>query len=170
MLPLPGFEPEANLVLDAAGDELEGFTFLGVGIEPLRVPADTVFVGRDAPVEILWQAPSAAGPAKAYVALNIDNHGSSTARIECLSDDDGELSIGAELVAALMDQGTSGLPSLLLRRQTVDAVDVEPGCVEFMVASELVRSVEVEGVISCGSAEDCPDGQDCLPNLSCGTP
>lgn len=168
MLPHPGFEPEADLTLEAAGDEYSGFTLRGWGVHALAVPAATPEVRRDLPTEVRWTAPGVSGPAKLYLALNVDNHGSSAARIECLTEDDGELDIDAELTNQLLDRGLSGFPSLTLHRRTVDSTNIEPGCVEFVVGSQLVRDVEVEGLITCSTGDDCPDGQGCLPNLSCG--
>lgn len=168
MLPHPGFQPGSPITLDAAGGDYEPFTLYGTGIEALAVPVDSFMVNRDEPVTVTWTAASEAGPARMLLNLNLDNHGSSSARIECVTDDDGEHTIAASLISELMDQGLSGLPSLLLRRQTVDSTRISLGCVELRVVSELVLDVEVEGLISCTTADDCPDDQQCLPNLSCG--
>jgi hypothetical protein len=168
MLPHPGFEPGATLVLSAAGDEYSGFELSGWGVSPLSVPAALPEVRRDQPTEIRWTAPESAGVARVYLALNIDNHGSSAARIECLTDDDGELDIDASLTSQLLDRGLSGFPSLTLHRRTVDQTTIEPGCVEFVVGSELVIDVEVEGLTTCSTNDDCPSDQACQPNLSCG--
>jgi hypothetical protein len=168
MLPHPGFEPGATLVLSAAGDEYSGFELSGWGVSPLSVPAALPEVRRDLPTEIRWTAPESVGVARVYLALNIDNHGASAARIECLTDDDGELDIDAGLTSQLLDRGLSGFPSLTLHRRTVDQTTIEPGCVEFVVGSELVIDVDVEGLTTCSTNDDCPSDQTCQPNLSCG--
>jgi hypothetical protein len=167
-LPHPGFEPETELVLNAVGDTTSGFELYGWGVSPMSVPGALPQVRRDQPTQIRWDAPPDPGPAMVYVALHLDNHGSSSARVECLTVDDGELDIDASLGNQLVEQGLSGFPSLTLHRRTVDRTDIEPGCVEFVVGSELVIDVEVEGLVNCASNDDCPDDQQCLPNLSCG--
>ncbi len=168
MLPHPGLEPEASITLLASGDEYAAFTLHNIGIEPLRVAMDTPQVTDDQPVSVNWEAPASSAPARMILGLNLDNHGVSSARVECITDDDGSHDIPAELVTELMARGLSGFPSLSLKRQVADSTTAEPGCVQFSVTSELVIDVEVEGLITCSSDEECPDGQECLPNLSCG--
>ncbi len=168
MLPHPGLEPEASITLMASGDEYAAFTLHSIGIEPLAVSLDTPQVADEQPVSVNWEAPTSSAPARMILGLNLDNHGVSSARIECITDDDGSHDIPAELVTELMAQGLSGFPSLSLKRQVADSTTAEPGCVQFSVTSELVIDVEVEGLITCSSNEECPDGQECLPNLSCG--
>lgn len=168
MLPHPGVDAGSSVTLTATGDVVAGFSLLGVGIEPLAVPTTVPQVSPDQPVSVAWSAPASAGASRMVLALNLDNHGVSTARIECETDDDGSYDIPAPLVTELMGQGLSGFPSLTLRRQVADSTTLEPGCVQFSVVSELVMDVEVEGLVTCSSADDCPSEQECLPNLSCG--
>ncbi|MBC8069642.1 MAG: hypothetical protein IAG13_14995, partial [Deltaproteobacteria bacterium] len=50
----------------------------------------------------------------------------------------------------------------------VDSVDIEPGCVDFVVRSRDSVMVWVQGHTPCNSDPDCPKGQTCdVMNQTC---
>ena len=79
----------------------------------------------------------------------------------CRGEDSGRLEVPGELVARLIAAGASGYPQALLSRQSADAVDLPPGCVELVVASAVQKSVTVAGHTPCRTDGECPTGRRC---------
>jgi hypothetical protein len=161
-LPAAGFLPGADLRITTAGGDYAPFELRGWGVSALALgePIDVV-EGR--PTAIVWQPPTVAGPARVDVLLNINQHGSSKAWIECDFADTGSGEIPAALIDGLIAQGLSGYPTLTATRRSATSRDIEPGCVELLVTSEVSVDVDVEGIVSCATSANCPAGQTCLP-------
>jgi hypothetical protein len=114
-------------------------------------------------VRLGWEEPSAPAPARVYVELNINFHGSNGAKIECDFPDTGAAEIPATLVDDLFEQGLSGNPTLTAMRRSATSAEIEPGCVDMLVYSAVSTPVEVEGIVSCRTSSDCPPPQQCIP-------
>lgn len=174
-LPHPGFAEGDPIALAGAGIEgaesgidIPPFALRGEGVAALEVMGDTLPLDEGEDAALRWTPPAAEGPGQMHIELNIANHGGTPARIECITADDGEFAIPAVLVDRLLGLGASGFPSVALTRRTVDRADLPMGCVELRVQSTSVLDVAIEGLISCSFDEDCPDGQTCQPDLTCG--
>lgn len=161
-LPHPGFEPGADVRLSASGGDYAPFELRGWGIALLEVTSE-ITVTEGQPSLIRWTPPVEAGPAHVLATLDVNNHGSTEASIECDFPDTGEGEIPASLVDALIAQGTSGFPSISLTRRTASSASIEPGCVQFLVTSTLDLDVSLTGLTSCDTDAECPDGQTCKP-------
>jgi len=166
MLPHPATDVGANIVLSASGGTYE-FEIRGVGIAPIKVAEEPIRVAANQPVVVSWDAAAAGAPSRVVLNLNIDNHGSTAARIRCETADDGEAEIPASLVDALLEKGFSGYPTLAIRRQFSSTASIAPGCIELLVVSELVSDVQIDGLTSCGDNADCEAGQTCQEDLTC---
>jgi hypothetical protein len=160
-LPHPGFTDGANIQLHASGAAgLSPFSLAGRGIAAL-VPADRpLSLEVDHPFAIEWQ-PADSRPAAIELTVNIDQHGQTPATLVCRGEDSGRLEVPADLVGRLIAAGASGYPQALLSRQSADAVDLPPGCVELIVASGARKSLTVAGHTPCRSDEECPPGGHC---------
>jgi hypothetical protein len=167
-LPHPGFAAGAGIALDAGGGSLAPFRLLGWGVSPLAGAPAEIEVQPDAALALAWTAPVEAGPARVRLTLNVNGHGLVGQRLECEVDDDGAFTIPAALIGALIDDGVSGFPTLELSRASSDRVDLAPGCVDLRVESSRVIDVTIPGLISCNGDDDCPDGQTCRGDLTCG--
>ncbi|MDJ0761817.1 MAG: hypothetical protein QNJ97_02415 [Myxococcota bacterium] len=168
-LPHPGYAEGANITLDATGSEEDPFVLRGQGVGFLSILTESFYIKKDTPIEVAWALPAVPlGTARVRITLNLNNHGVSPKRIQCDTADTGSFSIPGDLITRLIDQGLSGFPTIGLSRHTADATQIAPGCVEFLVVSELSLPVEVEGVISCTDDGDCPQGQTCKDDLTCG--
>jgi hypothetical protein len=124
---------------------------------------------REQPVLLEW-APGTAG-ARILVEVDISHHGGQTGQIDCVADDGGSLEIASGLVTQLLDLGYAGFPSLKITRTRIGSTQTERGTVELRTASSHVLSIEIEGLTSCTEVDsdaECPEGQLCLPNRSCG--
>lgn len=164
-LPHPGFAPAADLRLSASGGDYQPFELRGWGIEPFQFTAETVDVSGGAPANLSWAPPTDAGPARVHAVLDVNNHGSSTTAIECDFPDTGSATIPASLIDALLARGASGFPTLGITRRTATSVDIEPGCVQLVVSSDILYTVDVNlaGLVSCNEDNPCPDGLTCRP-------
>lgn len=162
-LPHPGFAPGADLRVGSSGGDYAPFVLRGWGVSGLTLAPEPIAVSAGAPVALAWSPPSSAGPARLHVTLNINHHGSSNAWIECDFPDTGTAQIPAALVDGLMAKGRSGFPTLTASRRSATSVEIEPGCIDLLVVSEVPSGVDVDGIISCNTSAECPDGQSCLP-------
>lgn len=167
-IPHPGFAEGGLVTLSAPGDVLPGFALEGRGVAPLVVAQTEAALVRGQALGIDW-TPGANASARLRLVLDLAHHGGIAASVECEGvDDDGSFEIPARLIDALIDIGVAGFPTLTLTRRTADSVTITPGCVELSVEHEVVVPVVVPGVTSCVSDEECPDGQTCQFDLTCG--
>ncbi len=167
--PHPGFDTGAEITLSTSGsDALAAFSLRGWGVPKLETAQTPVMVSAGKAAVIDWTPPATDGPAKIYLTLNINHHGSTSEWITCETADTGHLEISATLIDQLVARGFSGWPTIEMRRQTADSTTTDVGCINFYVQSPVVLDVEVEGLVSCGDDSECPDGQTCRQDQSCG--
>lgn len=165
----PGFVEGAPITLSAAGaDPVVAFSLSGQGVLPLVPEGTEVALAAGSPVSLRWGSPAAGTAARVRIDLNIANHGGTPARIECVVPDTGAFDLPVGLTDQLLALGASGFPRVVLVRETVDSLVTAVGCVDFRVQSAAVLDVEIPGLISCSFDEDCPEGQICRPDLTCG--
>ncbi len=165
----PAFGPGDAITLEAAGGGVEAFTLQGAGIEPLDMISDAMPMEVGVPALLEWTPQADAGsPARVQLHVSIANHGGVPAFIACDVDDTGSYEIPALLVESLLAVGASGWPSVGITRQTVDSVDSALGCIQLAIVSEVVLPITIPGLVSCSVDDDCPDGQVCRVDLSCG--
>jgi hypothetical protein len=157
----PPAAPDAEIGLWTGGGVYAPFSLTGFGVEPLRFPGKGLRVVRGQPLPVEWTPPARPGAARIQIRLELARYAGIAARLRCDVPDTGSTAIPAALIDVLLDRGMSGFPEIGLTRRSVVSTTIEPGCVEFAVSSELVRDVEVEGVISCDDDTQCP-GQRCV--------
>lgn len=166
MLMHPAFSPGSAIALAASGGDYPAFTLRGAGVAMIEPSAATLVMRDGDPLTVAWAKDGAGG--RVRVELNIDQHGNTPVRLVCEAEDSGTLTIPAALVSQLIGFGISGFPSVQYYRQTVDSIELAPGCVEFVVRSHQQTLLAVEGHVPCDSPDDCPDGQVCdLPVQTC---
>ncbi len=163
-VPHPGFAPGADLLLSTSGGDYEPIELRGWGVSPFQMGPNPITVAGGAATSLEWGVPDEVGPARVHVSLNIDNHGSSEARIDCDFADTGSGQIPAALIEGLFAEGTSGGPTLQIARRTATSTQIPPGCVDLLVASSPTATgldVTVAGLITCDDSSPCPEGQTC---------
>ncbi len=165
--PFPGFDEGAEITLTADGGDFGAFRLSGTGVAPLTSTMSEVPVESGTASAISWEA-GGASDAEIRIKLTVNTHGGTTGWIECTTSDSGSFEIPAELVTSLMELGFSGFPRVALSRRTVESVDLSSGCVDFTVSSEITLPVSIPGLTSCSEDTDCPDGETCQEDLSCG--
>jgi hypothetical protein len=161
-LPHPGFSEGAEIVLRAAGGAYAPFELRGRGVSAMTISGDPIVVRPGEPLNIAWQPPvNPSSAQRVLLKLELNNHGSTPARLECTVEDTGSFAVPAEILSELIAIEVSGWPTLTIRRTTADSASIEPGCVEFNVMSEQALSIEVAGYASCNLDNPCPGGQTC---------
>ncbi len=166
-IPYPPFAPGDPIEL-YANRVGAGFSMIAHGVERLELLQDAVNLASGQTSSLSWTPPSSVVDSRVAVSVNIANHGGIPARIECYAEDDGTLDIDSSLVTGLLDVGFSGFPSVTMTRHSSDTTQLPEGCVQFVVQSEVVLPALIPGLISCSDDDDCPQGQSCLPDLTCG--
>ena len=142
----PLFADGALVSLEAeGGPTIAGFRLRGVGGPPLALGTDRWVLASGQPLEIAW-TPSGRGDLTVHVSMSVDQHGLTPSLLECDAADVGTLVVPAAMIDALLALGQSGIPSARIQRRTVDSIDVDPGCVDLVVAATVPSnelSVEV---------------------------
>jgi len=154
--------------LYAAGGETEAFALLTHGVDALSVDLDTLAIAPGEAAELSWTPTSGSADTRVEITLNIALHGGNPGILLCEAEDTGSFTIPAEAIDGLLALGFSGFPSVKLSRQEVDATDALGGCVEFQSTSSVTLPVSIPGLTSCSNDDDCPDGQACQYDLTCG--
>ena len=164
--PYPGFDEGAGLTLTATGGVFEPITLTGSGPGPVTGAQESVTVQEDTPVTLSWDAGGVADT-QMQVLLDVNVHGARTGWIVCDAPDSGDFEIPADLVTSLINLGLSGFPKLVLTRRSIDTAEVSSGCVELSVHAQTTLTVEIPGLLSCNTDEDCESGQVCEEDLVC---
>lgn len=171
-LSYPPFSDGAALSLSASGGDTAAFDIEGQGIAALEmITPEGVPFARDQAVVLEWVPGNAGTAARILVEVDISHHGGQTGQIDCDTSDSGSLEIDASLVTQLLDLNYAGFPELRVTRVATGSTVIDQGRVELRAVSSAVLPIEIEGLTSCmnvNSAEECPDGQVCLENRSCG--
>ncbi len=163
----PAFAPGDALGLAARGGP-DDIDLDAVGVHPLAPPTEVPRLERTQALSVNWSAPAGPSAAMVHLELNIANHGGTPAWIHCVVPDTGSHEIAAPLITQLLDLGFSGYPSLSVSRRTIDSTTISKGCVEFLAVHTMVSEVEIPGLVSCSDDAECPEGQTCRVDLTCG--
>lgn len=167
--PFPAFEPGAAIELSAQGAVFSAFTLHGWGVPPLTTSLTTVNVSKGSGVPLTWDT-TGVNPGQTEISMNfsVNVHGATTGWIECTVPDTGSFEIPATLVSDLIELGLSGFPRMYLARRSADSAQLSTGdCVDFEVSSEVKIELTVDGLVSCTTDTDCPDGQTCSAESAC---
>ncbi len=167
-LPHPAFDPSSAVTASSPGGDFDSFTLNARGTEAMQTTLSTVAIARGSGADVTWTPQSNGDDVRVEIELNIANHGGTPGRIECLVPDTGSFSIPVVLVDTLLNGTASGFPSLRLTRHGSGAALTGPGCVELRLQSEILLPVDIPGLISCSGPQDCPAGQTCQGDLTCG--
>lgn len=158
-LPHPAWDAGVEIELRAAGGDYEGFTMHGYGVEPIEPAGEDLVLDPEQSLTVEWIPGD--GPGMVRVELNIDQHGITPVELWCTAEDTGSLVVPAEFIAEFVQFGVTGYPSVSYYRETVDSIQIEPGCVEFGVRAHQDGMLTVLGHTPCSSDQDCPDGLTC---------
>jgi hypothetical protein len=165
-LPFPAFAEGDAISVSAAGGDYKAFTIEAHGVGTLKLGKDTYALERNKELALTWTAGKSAS-ASVHVKLDISHHGGTKGMIECDTSDSGSLSIGADLIGALLDLGVAGFPTIVVTRHDDGTASIAPGKVQLTVVSSVETAVTVPGLSSCSGDSECPSGQKCQADLTC---
>jgi hypothetical protein len=166
-LPHPGFDEGATIELTAQGGDLEPFTLSGEGVAPHVVAEAPLVATMGQPLTLTWEAGAASEAVRVSVKIEFNRHGGTPNWVECDMDDTGSFEVPVSIVDALLGLEVSGWPTVTFTRRSVDSADLDVGCIELQVFSQVVRELEIDGVQSCDDDHPCPNDQACPVNLVC---
>lgn len=165
-LKYPPFNDGDIVTLSAAGSGLVSqFTLKAVGFKPLVVKNDSFPCADGQAIELKWEPPSTDLKTVIYVMVDISYHGGTKGKIECECEDNGTLTIPANLLDELKTFGISGHPKIeIIRRySTIDPVSRT----KLSIESKVTRFLSIPGIISCSEDSECPEGQTCAWDQRC---
>ncbi|RJO63503.1 MAG: hypothetical protein C4523_20310 [Myxococcales bacterium] len=161
-LPYPAFSEGDPITVSAAGSDFTpAFALEAYGIAPFGLSNSSIVLSAGQALTLIWTPAGQADISIVKVKLDISHHGGSKGKIECEAEDNGSLVISASLISELLDLGATGFPTIVVARQATGSTEISNGRVDLVVSSSVEVAVEVPGVISCNSDDDCPEGQTC---------
>lgn len=165
-LAYPAFAEGDTIEVAASGDMVAAFEISATGVAPLELQADEVMLDPAVDVVLGW-VPAGTAESTIAVALDISHHGGTKGIIECEAEDSGSLVIPAALVSGLLDLGVAGFPTIVVTRASTGSTTTAIGRIDLVVSSQVVRSVLIDGLVSCTDDAECPEGQTCQVDLAC---
>jgi hypothetical protein len=170
MLPQPGFEPGALITLQTTGGDYSPMLLHGMGVQMVVPTEDELYLDGSVPLDVEWTPGDAHATLRLQIA--VDQHGITPLAMICSAPADaGTLTISGELITEFLANGISGFPSADFYFETIDSVDIEPGCVDFVVRSHDQLLVRVAGHTPCNVTAECPKGEICdVMNQTCELP
>lgn len=172
-MPYPAFAPGDVLTLTATGGPTAPintpFSIDVVGTETLDVPNVDYPLESGMPLSLTWTAPDEPDASHIVVKLDISHHGGSKGKIECDVDDNGALTIPADMITQLMDLGVAGFPSIVIMRSAESHAQLSSGQVRLAINEYAERWITIPGLVSCTSADQCPTDQTCRDDKTCGS-
>lgn len=158
----PAFDVGAAIELTAEGGDYSAFALAGAGITMIEPVSAELSMTVDQPLAIEWTTEQVVPSiATVRIVLSVDQHGATPVQLVCEAASSGSIEIAGELITAFLDFGVSGFPNANYYLETVDSVQLEPGCVELAVRSHRQTPLTVDGHTPCDSPDDCPEGQTC---------
>ncbi|MBL9002691.1 MAG: hypothetical protein JNJ46_00525 [Myxococcales bacterium] len=167
-LPFPAFAEGDSIQLKTSGGAYAPMTLRATGIAPLALTSGTLQIAPNQGARLSWTAAKDASASSIYVKLDISHHGGTKGMIECTSSDSGALDLPAGLITDLINLGTAGYPTIVVRRSArPGSAVIAPGRVDLVLSSTVEQAVSVPGVVSCTSSAECPMGKSCQSDLTC---
>jgi hypothetical protein len=168
-LAYPAFAEGDQVSLDAEGSSFApAFSLQATGIAALVLSDQELVLTSGQALALAWTPPGQVGPGRISVKLDISHHGGTKGKILCDASDDGSLEVPATLVTQLLALGYAGFPTIVVTRSSVGSADIPAGPVELALMASVEEAVTIPGLVSCNEDGDCPAGQTCKDDLSCG--
>jgi hypothetical protein len=154
-LPYPGVTEGQPVTLTGTGGVFSAFTVSAKGVAPLVLSNSSYLISKNQPLTVNWTPGAASVGAEVTVTLNISKHGGSAGYMQCKTTDSGSLTIAADVLQKLVEQGIAGFPELLVKRSTHGEAIVNTGKISLDVQAEAKPALNIEGSCSCFDDSDC---------------
>lgn len=169
MIAYPGFAEGDDVSIETSDADFAcAFAVDARGIPPLAVTTSQPALAQATALDLAWTAPVDAAAATVDIKLDISHHGGTKGKIECTTTDDGQLTIASVLVDGLLALGAAGYPTIVFSREAVGSTVISAGRVDLALRSQVEMPIVVPGVTSCTETSECPKGQICRDDLTCG--
>jgi hypothetical protein len=163
-LAFPPFSAGDAIIFEATGGEWPAFVTAVTAIEPLELDSDEHLpFEAESDLTLTWVA--GATEANINIVVDISFHGGTKGVIACSTQDDGELTIGGDMVTQLIELGVAGFPHVEMERASRGFANVGETHVEFNIVSRRTVELAIPGVVSCTENEECPEDQVCLASM-----
>lgn len=161
--PYPDYPPANEgdtITFSAAGKgSVAPFTLKVPCIAPLVIKNDEILLEDGKDITLNWEPPKVAGISTISIRFNLSYHGGTKGEIQCETEDDGTVTIPAEMIDKLKSYGTAGYPCVYITRQAI-AVS-EAAKAKATVECTITKMLTIPGLISC-SGNTCPEGKTCI--------
>lgn len=154
-LPYPGVTEGEPVTLTGSGGPFPAFTVSAKGVAPIATTESSYLIATDQPITLKWTPGASSADAEVTATLNVSKHGGSAGYMLCTTTDSGTLTIGADVLKALVELGVGGFPELLLRRSTRGEAKVNDGKITLDVEAVAKPALNIEGYCSCFNDSDC---------------
>ena len=159
----PSSDEGTPVVLEASGVADAPFELRATGVGQVTAPEQELVVEAARSLSIEWDPPRLQAGLRMAIELRI----SERSWIECDVPDTGALQISSELITGLLEERASRTNGITLKRYSAAATELEPGCVDFVVASEITLPVRIPSLIPCTDGVTCPESMVCGNNYVC---
>jgi len=168
-LAYPGVDEQGSVQISSEGGDYAPFSLETSGIAPLDWLDNDLSIEASQALELAWIAPAGTSTSTStlHIKLDLTHHGGSKGKLECDVPDNGTFAVPAALIEPLLALGSAGFPTIIVTRQTSASTPVASGLVTLIVASQVERDVQVQGLRSCNEDGDCDVGHTCQTDLRC---
>jgi hypothetical protein len=166
MLPFPPFQEGDVVRMTAPGGALGPISIDSRGIAPLvfdQIAAPVI----GQPLKLTWTPPGRPELGRIELKLDISHHGGAKGKIECNVADTGSFEIPEAQITRLIALGVAGYPTIVLARVAAGKAALPAGVVTLRVLSTVERAVQIDGLRSCTTDNQCPAGMTCQTDLTC---
>lgn len=171
----PPFAEGDEVAFHAAGADYPGFDVAAPAVAPLSLTSTDFALDEGKAFALTWDAAGDPSASRVHVKLNISHHGGTKGEIKCDTDDDGELTISAEMMTELIGLGVAGFPTVEVTRASRSVASTSRGRIELVVSAFVGHGVSIAGLDSCTATScdagsecvPCPEGKTCQSDLTC---
>lgn len=153
-----------TLSATVGGDSIE---IQSSGISPLSVAADEVAIQSGSSTTVDWAAAGPEGQSEMEITLEISHHGGRKGEVVCTTADDGQHAIPESIISDLIELGYAGFPTVTFSR-IARGISPTPHEISLIVTQNVQIPITIDGLVSCTTNDECPDGQTCQADRSCG--
>lgn len=154
----PPFKDNDEISFSVTGtSEISSFSLSAKGFDLLNLHNENILYEDNKPIKLTWDPPPHPDNSFIYLEIDISYHGGTKAQIICRTQDDGELTIPADMLDKLKTYGIFGFPRMVFYRRN----QINKKGLTVIIEHEVTRYLTIPGYVSCGGDEPCPDGYEC---------
>jgi hypothetical protein len=118
------------------------------------VTSNNLVLADGQPITVNWVPPTVQGVSKISIRINISYHGGTKGEIQCETEDNGTLTIPAEMLDRLKSYGLAGFPCVYVTRKSTGIDEKTKAMVSF--ETTITIPLTIPGLVSCNDDDECP--------------